>query len=80
MKKIAFWGSVLALTVWTLAIIVMGVSLLGGIDTEVIKVCSYVMIGCLVVLALCSAYRVWLKQQEYEELKETVRQLKENRK
>lgn len=80
MKKIAFWGSVIALTVWTLAIIVMGVSLLGGIDAEVIKVCSYVMIGCLVVLAPCSAYRVWLKQQEYEELKETVRQLKENRK
>ncbi|MBE5036229.1 hypothetical protein INF35_00205 [Subdoligranulum sp. DSM 109015] len=80
MKKIAFWGSVIALTVWTLAIIVMGVSLLGDIDTEVIKVCSYVMIGCLVVLAPCSGYRVWLKQQEYEELKETVRQLKENRK
>ena len=34
MKKIAFWGSVIALTVWTLAMIVMGVSLLGGLEEE----------------------------------------------
>lgn len=80
MKRITFWGIVIGLTGWIMALAVMGISLTGGIDTELIRGCSYVMIGCVVLLVPCFWYRAWLKQQEYEELKETVRQLKENRK
>lgn len=80
MKRIAFWGSVIALVVWVLALMIMGIAIFSNFDTVVIRNCSYVMLGCLVVLAPCTGYRAWLKQQEYEELKETVRQLKENQK
>lgn len=84
MKRITFWGAVLALTVWILALAVMGISLTGGIDTAVILTCSYVMIACLAVVAICLFYRAWLKfqenRQEYTDLKETVTQLKNDRK
>lgn len=84
MKRITFWGAVIALAVWVVALAVMGVSLTGGIDTAVIRTCCYVMVACLVVVAICLFYRAWLKfqenRQEYTDLKETVTQLKKDRK
>lgn len=83
MKRITFWGAVLALAVWVVALAVMGGSLASGIDEAAILKCSCVMIACLVVVTPCLFYRAWLKFQEnqkYEKPKETGKQPEEEAK
>lgn len=83
MKRITFWGAVVALAVWLVALAVMGGSLAGGIDEAIILKCSCVMLACLVVVTPCLFYRAWLKfqeNQEYEKPKGTEKQPEEEAK